>query len=207
MLRLYLAWPGDTRGENTVELMTGLWSRKSQLDVIQSKEEEKQIKSCSPERTLTASELAPSSRVSQGPAVGLWTIDWFSGLSKRLTSGEYQQLSRRLISFNLSARRARGRECWVVENDGHIIVITLAGLAGLLDITIIIIVGRVSRCPATQKFSLRAITTTHHYCRPPLVEEKLYNSIRNLRVFFLQSQGSENILELLPVEIKVTFLL
>ena len=44
-----------------------MWCRKSQLDIIQSKEEEKQIKSCSRERTLTASDLAPSGGASQGP--------------------------------------------------------------------------------------------------------------------------------------------
>ena len=52
--------------QQTLEVR-GVWCRKSQLDIIQSKEEEKQIKSCSRERTLTASDLAPSGGASQGP--------------------------------------------------------------------------------------------------------------------------------------------
>ena len=94
----------DPGGERTV-----WWCRKSQLDIIQSKEEEKQIKSCSRERTLTASDLAPSAGASQGPDWELWTIDWFTALSKRLTSGEYGQLSGGLIRFNLVVSRARDR--------------------------------------------------------------------------------------------------
>ena len=103
------------------------------------------------------------------------------------------------------------------ENDGRIIVIT-AGPAWQvgLDITIII-VGHMSRCPGN-----REILTSPSSTLPSLPPPNLLTSVsdydllsrRNFLILYQISdyfsyrvRGSENIVELLPVEIKVTFLM
>ena len=103
------------------------------------------------------------------------------------------------------------------ENDGRIIVITAGpGWQVRLDITIII-VGHMSRCPGN-----REILTSPSSTLPSLPPPNLLTSVsdydllsrRNFLILYQISdyfsyrvRGSENIVELLPVEIKVTFLM